>query len=130
DNEAQILFFASQGEKTLNGTPRCQPGRRSHAVRLPNYRGLMWVICEEDLENPEKDLRVLVHRPSSLGVSDDDLSESYFTDEDELDDEDDDDTSSESLSEHGHTFATKDPFVAGSSSGSEDMYHNMRIGHG
>ncbi|KAI3609218.1 hypothetical protein WG66_010662 [Moniliophthora roreri] len=129
DNEAQNLFFASQGEKTLNGTPRSQPGRRSHAVRLPNYRGLMWVICEEDLENSEKDLKILVHRPSNFGVSDDDLSESYFTDEDDLDDEDDDDTSSESLSEHAFAKVQQDPFVAGSSSGSEDMY-NMRIGHG
>ncbi|KAK7031151.1 tyrosine/serine/threonine protein phosphatase pps1 [Paramarasmius palmivorus] len=131
DNEAQNLFFASQGEKTLNGTPRSQPGRRSHAVRLPKYRGLMWVVCEEDLENPEKDLRVLVHRPSNLGVDSDDLSESYFTDEDELEDEDDDDdTSSESFSEHGHAFG-KDPFVAGTSTGTEhDMYHNIGITRG
>ncbi|KAJ3888451.1 hypothetical protein GG344DRAFT_53569 [Lentinula edodes] len=105
DNEAQNLFFATQGQQAVVYNRRDDNEQPIHPqvnrARVPKYRGMMWVICEDDLENPDKDLRILVHRPSNLSSYAssehyDDSSDSYFDDEDELDDNFDD-SSSESF---------------------------------
>ncbi|KAJ3932964.1 MAG: hypothetical protein NXY57DRAFT_893116 [Lentinula lateritia] len=102
DNEAQNLFFATQGQQAVVYNRRDDNEQPIHPqvnrARVPKYRGMMWVICEDDLENPDKDLRILVHRPSNLSSYAssehyDDSSDSYFDDEDELDDNFDDSSS-------------------------------------
>ncbi|KAG7089221.1 hypothetical protein E1B28_010922 [Marasmius oreades] len=96
-NEGLCGFFLGGGVGGHSAAAR-------RKVTVPAYRGLMWVICEDDLDNPEKDLRCLVHPPEYHNVYGltppgyDDDSESYFTSEDELDDLDEEDTSSESFS--------------------------------
>ncbi|KAF9058940.1 hypothetical protein BDP27DRAFT_1431996, partial [Rhodocollybia butyracea] len=108
NNEAQNLFFATQGQhvQPVACDRNAFDGQRTHKAtrtKAPKYRGMMWVICEDDLENPEKELRVLVHRPSNLSSYassdhyDNDDSDSYFDDDDELDD--DDDSSADSFGE-------------------------------
>ncbi|KAJ3755031.1 hypothetical protein EV360DRAFT_50528 [Lentinula raphanica] len=101
DNDAQNLFFATQGQQAIFCNRHDDNKHQVSRARVPRYRGMMWVICEDDLENPDKDLRVLVHRPSNLSSYAssehyEDSSDSYFDDEDELDD-DYDDSSSESF---------------------------------
>ncbi|KAF5389148.1 hypothetical protein D9757_004964 [Collybiopsis confluens] len=98
DNQAQNLFFATQGQQAMlyNDNKAAYPP--VNRAKAPKYRGLMWVICEDDLDNPEKELRILVHRDSVLSEEQyEDSSDSYFDDEDDL--EDDDDSSSESFGE-------------------------------
>ncbi|KAF9260009.1 hypothetical protein L218DRAFT_933001 [Marasmius fiardii PR-910] len=97
-NEGLCGFFLGGGVGAHSAAAR-------RKVTVPPYRGLMWVICEDDLENPEKELRCLVHpqehEMALLGLTPPDYdedSESYFDSEDELDDLDEEDTSSESFS--------------------------------
>ncbi|KAK1223486.1 tyrosine/serine/threonine protein phosphatase pps1 [Marasmius sp. AFHP31] len=98
-NEALCGFFLGGGV----GGPSSMTARKK--ITVPPYRGLMWVICEDDLDNPEKDLRCLVHpQEHEIGLFGltppdyDEDSDSYFSSEDELDDLDEEETSSESFS--------------------------------
>ncbi|KAJ3977049.1 hypothetical protein EV361DRAFT_789086 [Lentinula raphanica] len=110
DNDAQNLFFATQGQQAIFCNRHDDNKHQVSRARVPRYRGMMWVICEDDLENPDKDLR--------------DSSDSYFDDEDELDD-DYDDLSSESFGEpvspDSTTPFTKDPLVRPASSTQMDL---------
>ncbi|KIK66856.1 hypothetical protein GYMLUDRAFT_55499 [Collybiopsis luxurians FD-317 M1] len=97
-NQAQNLFFATQGQQAVYNDDKSSYPKVSRA-KVPKYRGLMWVICEDDLDNPEKELRILVHQHSNLSEEHyDDSSDSYFDDEDEFED-DDDSSSSDSFGE-------------------------------
>ncbi|KAE9399440.1 hypothetical protein BT96DRAFT_965626 [Gymnopus androsaceus JB14] len=51
DNEAQNMFFATQGQSVGVGSAAVGSG----TVALPEYRGMMWVICEDDLDGAEKE---------------------------------------------------------------------------
>ncbi|KAJ4477506.1 hypothetical protein J3R30DRAFT_3756129, partial [Lentinula aciculospora] len=133
DNEAQNLFFATQGQHAVLYNRRHDDEQPIHPqvnrVRIPRYRGMLWVICEDDLENPDKDLRVLVHRPSNLSSYAssehcDDSSDSYFDDEDELDDDYDDSSSDsfgEPISPDSTTPYTKEPVLRPVSSSQMDL---------
>ncbi|KAJ3809725.1 hypothetical protein F5876DRAFT_43269 [Lentinula aff. lateritia] len=123
DNEAQNLFFATQGQHAVIYNRRDDNEQPIHPqvnrAPVPKYRGMMWVICEDDLENPDKDLQILVHRPSNLSSYAssehyEDSSDSYFDDEDELDDTFDDSSSDsfgELMSPDSTTTYTKEPLV-------------------
>ncbi|KAL0567350.1 tyrosine/serine/threonine protein phosphatase pps1, partial [Marasmius crinis-equi] len=98
-NEALCGFFLGGG---VGGTSAATARRK---VTVPPYRGLLWVICEDDLDSPGKDLRCLVHpQDHELGIYGltppdyDEDSDSYFSSEDDLDDLDEEETSSESFS--------------------------------
>ncbi|KAJ4473196.1 hypothetical protein C8R41DRAFT_581669 [Lentinula lateritia] len=133
DNEAQNLFFATQGQQAVVYNRRDDNEQPIHPqvnrARVPKYRGMMWVICEDDLENPDKDLRILVHRPSNLSSYAssehyDDSSDSYFDDEDELDDNFDDSSSDsfgELMSPDSTTTYTKEPVVRPVSASQMDL---------
>ncbi|THU92816.1 hypothetical protein K435DRAFT_967526 [Dendrothele bispora CBS 962.96] len=94
-NEAQNAFFATQAHKeykefrgsTVNASGA---NRNASNTKPPKYRGMMWVICEDDLENPERDLKVVFHRPTTTSYPSDSDSESYLDEEedDELLDDD------------------------------------------
>ncbi|KAF5349751.1 hypothetical protein D9758_010198 [Tetrapyrgos nigripes] len=85
DNELQNVFFASEGQQCT-----ARPDRKSTVAKIPRYRAMTWVVCEEDLDSSESNLKVIVHRRSISSYSGD--SESYDAEEDECDD----DSSSES----------------------------------
>ncbi|KAF5371701.1 hypothetical protein D9758_003412 [Tetrapyrgos nigripes] len=93
-NQAQNAFFGTQAYKEYKQNRdvnlTCSGSDVSH-LKPPKYRGMIWVICEEDLDNPDKDLKVIFHRPPTHVAYDSD-SESYLDDdeEDELLDEDED----------------------------------------
>ncbi|KAJ3784505.1 hypothetical protein GGU10DRAFT_271348 [Lentinula aff. detonsa] len=132
DNDAQNHFFATQGQQVVysrrdDDEQPIYP--QVNRARVPRYRGMMWVICEDDLENPDKDLQILVHRPSNLSSYAssehyDDSSDSYFDDDDELDDDFDDSSSDsfgEPVSPDSTTPYTKDPVVRPASSVEMDL---------
>ncbi|KAH7884295.1 hypothetical protein F5I97DRAFT_1937777 [Phlebopus sp. FC_14] len=58
DNEAQCTFFASSGAhapaaaKDPYATAGMVQDPTGRVVRPPRYRGLVWVLCEDDLESP------------------------------------------------------------------------------
>ncbi|KAJ3732410.1 hypothetical protein DFJ43DRAFT_1073822 [Lentinula guzmanii] len=132
DNDAQNHFFATQGQQVVYNR-RADDEQpiypQVNRARVPRYRGMMWVICEDDLENPDKDLQILVHRPSNLSSYAssehyDDSSDSYFDDDDELDDDFDDSSSDsfgEPVSPDSTTPYTKDPVVRPASSVEMDL---------
>ncbi|THV06302.1 hypothetical protein K435DRAFT_645520 [Dendrothele bispora CBS 962.96] len=102
DNEVQNIFFATQGQQCSAMRSSGQDdgsSTRKFKAKVPRYRALTWVICEEDLENPQKDLKDLDDDDEeSDDIADVDLD---GDDERELDgltnddDEDDDEASSE-----------------------------------
>lgn len=76
ENEAQNTFFSG------------------HNVRVPKYRGLVWVACEEDLEADERrygrSLAVLRRRKETMVEDSESESDSSDFDEDEDDEVQDD----------------------------------------
>lgn len=65
DNEAQNMFFATQGQSVGVGSGAVGSG----TVALPEYRGMMWVICEDDLDGAEKEfLKGLSRRRSESSL--------------------------------------------------------------
>lgn len=89
DNHAQNAFFATSSSAHNNLNTRITP-------KIPKYRGLVWVVCEDDLENAGDlvSLRILRRKPviSSAGKTGSSSSSSSYSasDEDEDDDEDED----------------------------------------
>lgn len=108
DNEAQNGFFAnSYPTNTTGDGPR---------IPLPSYRGMMWVVCEDDLENPEKELRVLAH-PRSLSPSPSPSPSPDEWDDDESDEsisEDEDHGASSGTSSYGDPVSPVTPHVPAS----------------
>ncbi|KAJ7576830.1 hypothetical protein C8J56DRAFT_799565 [Mycena floridula] len=90
DNEAQNIFFASHGQSVVSTKSSDQP--QNNTVPVPKYRGLMWVVCEEDLEHPS--LLGLLAKPSpaeSSNYSEDDSDYDFDDDEEDYElDEDED----------------------------------------
>ncbi|KAK2459873.1 hypothetical protein APHAL10511_008073 [Amanita phalloides] len=95
DNHAQNAFFHSSaiGAPTKSyGSPATV--NLNYAAKVPKYRGLVWVVCEEDLQLDGNDaaLCVLRRRPPSESDSEnesEDYSEtsSSFDDDEEVPDE-------------------------------------------
>ncbi|KAF8808654.1 hypothetical protein BYT27DRAFT_7188620 [Phlegmacium glaucopus] len=94
DNHAQNAFFATsnsthpiQHHHTHDSNSRITP-------KIPKYRGLVWVVCEDDLEQAGDlvSLRILRRKPVLLGSSSGSGSSSSYSgsDEEDFDDEDDD----------------------------------------
>jgi len=46
DNEVQNIFFASQGQQCFKNPD----GIKLKKAKVPKYRALTWVVCEDDLE--------------------------------------------------------------------------------
>lgn len=99
DNHAQNTFFASSAFAAAAGTgaagaPRAPHPHHYHAhakrivPRVPRYRGLVWVVCEEDLERAGDavTLRVLRRRPQEDSGEGGQVPSSD-SDEDELEDD-------------------------------------------
>ena len=70
DNHAQNTFFASSSFSSASGTPFRPPTNHVHpnariTPKVPNYRGLVWVVCEDDLEQAGDNvsLRLLRRKP-------------------------------------------------------------------
>ncbi|KAF8632383.1 hypothetical protein AX15_001893 [Amanita polypyramis BW_CC] len=96
DNHAQNAFFHS----SAIGAPIKSYGspatvNANYAAKVPRYRGLVWVVCEEDLQLDGNDaaLCILRRRPTSESESENGSEESSetsssFDDEDEDSDED------------------------------------------
>jgi len=70
DNHAQNTFFASSSFASASGTSYRSASNHVHpnariTPKVPNYRGLVWVVCEDDLEQAGDDtsLRILRRKP-------------------------------------------------------------------
>ncbi|KAF9473800.1 hypothetical protein BDN70DRAFT_908748 [Pholiota conissans] len=98
DNHAQNTFFASSNFAAASGsggaraTQHTPHQHHAHSKRItprvPQYRGLVWVVCEEDLERAGDTvtLRVLRRRPLEEGGEGGPVPSSD-SDEDELEDD-------------------------------------------
>lgn len=102
DNHAQNTFFSSSGT-AIHHARHVPPEHKQIRPKVPPYRGLVWVVCEEDLDDvvalsvlkrkPVHDLSSLSSSSSSSGdsscsVSSSSSSSSYGDDDDfECDDE-------------------------------------------
>ncbi|KAF8181270.1 hypothetical protein BJ912DRAFT_612758 [Pholiota molesta] len=101
DNHAQNTFFASSAFAAASGTGAAGSTRAPHphphhyhahpkriVPRVPRYRGLVWVVCEEDLEQAGDavTLRVLRRRPQE-DSGDGGHVPSSDSEEDELEDD-------------------------------------------
>jgi len=89
DNEAQNLFFANNASPSPPRHLATTPSKN----KVPKYRGLVWVVCEDDLDGGAD---ALLGRRSSHVFDDDD---DELDDEDDEDDDDDDDEEESSYSD-------------------------------
>ncbi|KIM40666.1 hypothetical protein M413DRAFT_28455 [Hebeloma cylindrosporum] len=100
DNHAQNTFFASSSFASSSGTSFRSASNHVHAntritPKVPNYRGLVWVVCEDDLEQAgdEVSLRILrrkpLQEPNMQGVAPTPSSSSEGSDSAETEGEDD-----------------------------------------
>lgn len=105
DNLAQNTFFASS---SLSAPPPQGPSQSGHGPahghgghgqkitpRIPKYRGLVWVVCEDDLEKAGDGvtLRVLRRKPvHGPGDGDELLMSPPSSSSDEFDEEDDEES--------------------------------------
>ncbi|KDR75977.1 hypothetical protein GALMADRAFT_456206 [Galerina marginata CBS 339.88] len=66
DNHAQNTFFASSAFSSASGNRQAHHDNTRITPRVPPYRGLVWVVCEEDLERAgdHVTLRVLRRKPA------------------------------------------------------------------
>lgn len=90
NNEAQNMFFTTQGQSVLTTNPGESQSLRRNTVPVPKYRGLMAVVCEDDLDSPSQ--LGLLDRSYSYSSNCSDNSDYDFDDDDEseeyeLDDE-------------------------------------------
>lgn len=94
DNHAQNAFFATSNSSQHRHHHYHSPELSSHITpKIPKYRGLVWVVCEEDLEQAGDvpSLRILRRKPVLLPFEKTGSSSSSYSESDEDDDDDDDD---------------------------------------
>ena len=111
DNHAQNTFFASSSFASASGTSYRSASNHVHpnariTPKVPNYRGLVWVVCEDDLEQAGDDisLRILRRKPLQenglQGVAPTPSSSSEGSDSGETEEGEDDGEYSESSDFH------------------------------
>ncbi|KAF8626937.1 hypothetical protein AX17_006437 [Amanita inopinata Kibby_2008] len=127
NNHAQNAFFHSSaiGAPTKSyGSPASVSA--NYAAKVPRYRGLVWVVCEDDLQldGNETALSVLRRRPASESDSDGESEESSESSSSSFGD---DEESEEEPSEIHHNKDVNESFtpLVASASGM-DLDHDVR----
>ena len=93
DNHAQNAFFATSHPVQHRQHHYHSQDLTSHITpKIPKYRGLVWVVCEEDLEQAGDvvSLRILRRKPVLLSSEKTSSSSSSYSESDENDEDDDD----------------------------------------
>ena len=98
DNHAQNTFFSSSGT-AIHHARHVPPEYKQIRPKVPSYRGLVWVVCEEDIDDvvalsvlkrkPVDDLASVCSSESSSGGSSSSVSSSSSSSSSYGDDDDD-----------------------------------------
>jgi dual specificity MAP kinase phosphatase len=121
DNHAQNTFFASSNFAGASGTSSASGGRRypdpNEGPRrlppppVPAYKGLVWVVCEDDLRAAGDTVSLSILRRRPMPQAPGEPIPTSSSDDDYEDDDDDDDDFMDEDEEEEHVFESADDNV-------------------